>query len=49
MHGRRAFAGGSRNLVGCYMDRDDFEACLRRIGVLPSQREMLPLFAPPTA
>lgn len=46
MHGRRAFLGGSRNLLGCYMDRDDFESCLRRIGVLPSQRDMLPLAAP---
>jgi len=33
MHGRRSFVG-SRNLVGCYMDRDIYESRLRILGII---------------
>lgn len=46
LHGRRAFVGAGRNLVGCYMNWDEFTDCARRVGVLPSMRGVLPIAAP---
>lgn len=35
MHGRTAFSGGRREMIGCYIGRDDFDSRLRALGLLP--------------
>lgn len=35
LHGRTAFDGGVREMIGCYIARDDFESNLRLAGILP--------------
>ncbi|KAJ1624457.1 hypothetical protein T492DRAFT_1046735 [Pavlovales sp. CCMP2436] len=35
LHGRTAFQGGVREMVGCYVGRDEYESRLRAFGLLP--------------
>jgi trimethyllysine dioxygenase len=37
LHGRTAFAGGVREMVGCYIGRDEYESRLRAFGILEMQ------------
>jgi alpha-ketoglutarate-dependent taurine dioxygenase len=33
LHGRRAFEGTGRNMIGAYIGLDEFESCLRLNGL----------------